>query len=113
LGGFAKVSALPSGSSILSINPPPPGLSGPKVKRVSASRAGAAAMDCKTSVTAQPIDLIDQVDWKQLRLVLANFERLIAKSSPAKLRSCPVMQDAVKRFRSGEINLWNWGRVGA
>ncbi|WP_420383854.1 hypothetical protein [Novosphingobium sp.] len=58
-------------------------------------------------------DFIDQVDWKQLRAAVARIERLIAKASPAKMRSYPVMPDAFERFRSGEINLWNWGEACA
>lgn len=56
-------------------------------------------------------EFLDQVDWKRLRSSVAGIERLIRKSSPARMRSYPVMPNAFERFQNGEICLWNWGEA--
>jgi len=56
-------------------------------------------------------EFIDEVDWAKLRSIVSKIQRQVIKSSPAKLRSYPVMPDAYERFRAGEINLWNWGEA--
>jgi hypothetical protein len=54
-------------------------------------------------------ELLNEIDWKQLRSIIGRIERGIQKSSPAKIRSYPIMPDAWRRTKSGEISLWNWG----
>lgn len=54
---------------------------------------------------------LDEVDWKQLRCSLTRVERFIRKSSPAKMRSYPVMPNAFDLFQKGEVCLWNWGEA--
>ena len=56
-----------------------------------------------------PVEIIEQVDWKQLRSTVARIERFIVKIAPAKMRSFPVLPDAFALLKSGDIRLWNWG----
>lgn len=49
------------------------------------------------------------IDWVRLQKEVGRIQRLVAKQSPAKLRSYPVMPDAFARYKSGKQGLWNWG----
>lgn len=54
-------------------------------------------------------EFLNEVDWKSLQSIVNKTQRLITSSSPAKMRSYPVMPDALQGFVRGEVKLWNWG----
>lgn len=77
-----------------------------------------ASISCWTEKGARqrsvfPSEFIDQVDWNKLHSSVAWIERLIRKSSPAKMRSYPVMPNAFDLFQKREVCLWNWGEAYA
>jgi hypothetical protein len=55
-----------------------------------------------------PTESIDQVDWKALRSFMGRLRRMVIKSSPAKLHSFPIMENAFNAVRTGRITLWAW-----
>lgn len=74
----------------------------------------AASISCWTEKGARQRsvftdEILDRINWKQLRAIVGKIERKIRKSSPAKMRSYPIMPDAWRKTTSGEIKLWNWG----
>ena len=56
-----------------------------------------------------PVEVLDRVNWKNVAATAATIARRIKKESPAKLRSYPIMPDAWRRLKAGEIKLWDWG----
>jgi len=54
-------------------------------------------------------ELLDQVDWKAVRLLEGHLRRKLSKTSPAKLGSHPIMANAFDELRQGRISLWGWG----
>lgn len=54
-------------------------------------------------------DVLNSVDWKALRSIVARLQRKLTKASPAKLRSYPIMPDAFRELSGGKLALWNWG----
>ena len=56
-------------------------------------------------------EILDSVQWKALASVSGRIVRQLKREAPACLGSCPIMPDALARFVSGELKLWNWGSV--
>ena len=54
-------------------------------------------------------EILDRTDWKKLAAASSLISRRIKKVSPARMRSYPIMPDAWRRFKGGEMKFWNWG----
>jgi hypothetical protein len=75
---------------------------------------GASSLSCWSEKGARQrsmlsAEMLDQVDWKQLRSAITKVQRQIKKTASFKLYSAPIMPDAYHKLRDGQIKLWGWG----